>query len=83
MCRKTRIGIKQFPVSATVEETVETANETELNRTTYHSQIDNQNKSSKIDLTKEENGLCTMDFYGALGKEGVGIGIWIHGPMNQ
>lgn len=28
-------------------------------------------------LLEEENGLWTMDFDGALGKDGVGIGFWI------
>ena len=32
---------------------------------------------------EDENSLWTMDFDGALGKDGVGIGIWIRSPLHQ
>lgn len=44
---------------------------------------ENENQSSEFQLPDEEKALWTMDFDGAVGKEGVGIGIWIRIPMNH
>ena len=40
-------------------------------------------QQSEFHHLEDENGLWTMDFDGALGKYGVGIGIWIHNPLHQ
>ena len=33
-------------------------------------------------LQEEEEGLCTMDFDGAVGNDGAGIGIWVRSPFS-
>jgi len=40
-------------------------------------------QTSKVLVPNEEDGLWTMKFDGALGKEVVGIGMWINGPLHH
>ena len=69
--------------SASAKKRDETVKEKEPIGTTDLSQEASQDHSSKLQLRDEESIFWTMDFDGALGKEGYGIGVWIHSPMNQ
>ena len=40
-------------------------------------------QKSEFQHLEVENGLWSMEFYGALGKDGVGIGIWVCNPFHQ
>jgi len=40
-------------------------------------------KKQDLHPLEEEHCLWTMDFHGALGKDGVGIGTWIQSPHHQ
>jgi hypothetical protein len=42
-----------------------------------------QNQPPKFEFPDEEDDLWNMEFDGALGKEGDGIGIWIHAPKRK
>ena len=40
-------------------------------------------QKSEFQHLEDENGICSMDFDGALWKYGAGIGIWAHNPFHQ
>ena len=46
-------------------------------------QKEETNQTTKFQLRDDENGLWTMDFDSASGKDGVGIRIWIRSPLHQ
>jgi len=56
--------------------------EIEIIETTSHPPKIKINQPSKFQFSDEEDGLWTLEFDGALGKEEARIGMWIHGPMN-
>lgn len=65
------------------EEIVEPVPETQIVERVSHP-IENQNDQySKILFPDKEEGIWTMEFDGALRKEGAGIDMWIHGPLHQ
>eukprot|EP00253_Pinus_taeda_P016457 PITA_16457 len=45
-------------------------------------QADKAQQSDFQHLQEEEEGLWTMDFDGAVGNDGVEIGIWVHSPFS-
>jgi len=62
---------------------VEIVQKTECLEITSHLPKYHTVQPSEILLPDEENGLWTMDFDGAVGKEVARIGVWIHGSLHQ
>lgn len=45
-------------------------------------QAEHESKSDFQHLEDDEDGLWTMDFDGAVGSDGAGIGVWIRSPFS-
>jgi len=48
-----------------------------------HPPISHTDQPFKFQSSNEEDGLWTLEFDGALGKEGAAIGMWVHGSLYQ
>lgn len=66
-----------------LKEIAEIVQKTKCLETTIHPPKDQTIQPSEILFPGEENGLWTMEFDGAVGREGARIGVWIHGPLHQ
>ena len=66
-----------------LERIVEIVQKTECLEKSNHPPKYHTIQPSEILFLDEENGLWTMEFDGALGKEGAGIGVWIHSPLHN
>lgn len=61
-----------------LEEIYEIVQKIEGPETVSHLPKDKIVQPSEILFPDERNGLWTMEFDGASGREGVGLGVWIH-----
>ena len=68
--------------STSTQKIYEIVKDMEIFGTKNLSQATSKFQSCDLQHPDEESGLWTMDLDGALGKEGVGIIVWIHNPIN-